>query len=238
MLQMYWVRVRTDCIESIFCRWLQWPYKAGSDKGYPVRTLSVGEKKRKRIQLNCPLSIQFPRGPFKFWEKNSGNGGAGPGLGGRPHFSQRELAHKLHFSISLSLWDICCTLRIYCSDFRAASNHGIFFLPASSLKLQICTRSAWSRKNWAIGVRIVVRVRKLPILHLTSPKRRSSLGKWHNRLDRLVLRKWGTANSVFSPFKWSTSDSCNFCDIQSKAKNDIGVPNWMILWTSFKSTFF
>ena len=107
-----------------------------------------------------------------------------------------------------------------------------FFLPASSLKLQICTRSAWSRKNWAIGVRIVVRVRKLPILHLTSPKRRSSLGKWHNRLDRLVLRKWGTANSVFSPLKWSTSDSCNFCDIQSKAKNDIGVPNWMIFWTN------
>ena len=51
--------------------------KPESDKGYPVRTLSVGGKKRKRIQLNCPLSIRFPRGPLKFWEKNSGNGGAG-----------------------------------------------------------------------------------------------------------------------------------------------------------------
>ena len=43
------------------------------------------------------------------------------------------------------------------------------------------------------------------ILHLTSPKRRSSLGKWHNRLDRSLLRKWGRLSRllIIKPCDWN-----------------------------------
>ena len=43
------------------------------------------------------------------------------------------------------------------------------------------------------------------ILHLTSPKRRSSLGKWHNRLDRSPLRKWGRLSRllIIKPCDWN-----------------------------------
>ena len=65
MLQMYWVRVRTDCIESIFCRWLQWPYKAGPDKGYPVRTLSAGLKKEEEDSIELPIVNPVPTWSFE-----------------------------------------------------------------------------------------------------------------------------------------------------------------------------
>ena len=107
MLQLYWGDLPWFCIEGIFCRQLDyWPNRVKSDKGgYPaaVRTLSVpAEKKRKRIDLNCPLSIGFPRTcapPFKVGRKNSGSGYNPPGP---PRFSQ--IANKLHFSLYLPLF--------------------------------------------------------------------------------------------------------------------------------------
>ena len=130
MLQMYWGRVEADlhCIESIFCRWLQqWPYKAGVRQrlSYPVRTLSVVavpttvEKKEEEDSIELPIVNSSSHVVlWNFGRKIVAMAAVGIIQLGASLFSG-EFAHKLHFAIFPSLWDICCTLRIYCTDLEA-----------------------------------------------------------------------------------------------------------------------